>query len=241
MQSSPGEGGAALAVGASLDGMPEQCSACRSRGRPGEVLAVEVGPRDGEDARGTRHPGAVDEGAAHPGNWLEYDGPVVVTHGPLPESTGCGPASGRRRVVPMLGRASEVTRVESLLRDARSGRSGSLFISGEPGIGKTLLLAHARAAAETEGMLVFEASRAEGDAHLPFAGLYDLVRPALGDSKTCRSLRLLRCAALSRSGRQPLATGSPSTRRRSARARSDGASDDHSALNAPGLLALGFQ
>ena len=75
----------------------------------------------------------------------------------------------------MLGRASEASLVESLVRDARGGLSGSLLVSGEPGIGKTALLAHARTAAE--GALVLEATGAEGESHLAFAGLADLLAP----------------------------------------------------------------
>lgn len=80
----------------------------------------------------------------------------------------------------MLGRAEEAARVEGLVRDARGGVSGSLLISGEPGIGKTVLLAHARAVAETEGALVVETSGAESEASLAFAGLSDLLAPVLG-------------------------------------------------------------
>ena len=78
----------------------------------------------------------------------------------------------------MLGRASEASLVESVVDGARGGTSGSLLISGEPGIGKTALLAHARAAAG--GALVLESSGAEGESHLAFAGLADLLRPAFG-------------------------------------------------------------
>jgi DNA-binding CsgD family transcriptional regulator len=78
----------------------------------------------------------------------------------------------------MLGRASEASLVEAVIGDARGGTSGSLLISGEPGIGKTALLAHARAAGR--GALVLEASGAEGESHLAFAGLSDLLHPVLG-------------------------------------------------------------
>jgi DNA-binding CsgD family transcriptional regulator len=79
----------------------------------------------------------------------------------------------------MLGRAREASLVESLVGGARGGTSGSLLISGEPGIGKTALLAHARAAAH--GTVVLEASGAEGESHLAFAGLHDLLGPVLGE------------------------------------------------------------
>ncbi len=80
----------------------------------------------------------------------------------------------------MLGRADEAARVAALVRDAGAGRSGALLVVGEPGIGKTLLLGHARSVAEAEGAVIAEARGDEGEARLAFAGLYDLVRPLLG-------------------------------------------------------------
>jgi DNA-binding CsgD family transcriptional regulator/tetratricopeptide (TPR) repeat protein len=77
----------------------------------------------------------------------------------------------------MLGRASEASLVESLVRDARGGVSGSLLVSGEPGIGKTLLLDHARSA--SDGMRLLETAGAEGESHLGFAGLSDLLGAVL--------------------------------------------------------------
>ncbi len=55
-------------------------------------------------------------------------------------------------------RGARPARVEAVIAAARSGESGALPISGEPGIGKTLLLEHAREAAAAEGALVLEAS-----------------------------------------------------------------------------------
>ena len=55
----------------------------------------------------------------------------------------------------LVGRAHEVSRLERLVTDARTGRSGALLIRGEPGIGKTALLEHTRALAT--GMTVLDA------------------------------------------------------------------------------------
>ncbi len=77
----------------------------------------------------------------------------------------------------MIGRDAEVTRIGALIADARSGRSGTLLVTGEPGIGKTSLLAHARA--EAAGMTVLESSGLEAEANLPFAGLAGVLRPVI--------------------------------------------------------------
>ncbi len=78
----------------------------------------------------------------------------------------------------LLGRDSERQALERLLADARGGRSGVLALLGEPGIGKSALLDHA--ADRAERMRVLRARGIESEAHVPFAGLLELLRPALG-------------------------------------------------------------
>ena len=43
----------------------------------------------------------------------------------------------------LVGRERETARVDALLDGARSGTSGTVVITGEPGIGKTVLLDYA--------------------------------------------------------------------------------------------------
>jgi MoxR-like ATPase len=47
---------------------------------------------------------------------------------------------------PLLGRPAERAAIDELLAAARDGLSGSLMLTGEPGIGKTRLLEYAGAA-----------------------------------------------------------------------------------------------
>ena len=77
----------------------------------------------------------------------------------------------------MIGRADERAVLERLLVDARSGRSGALVLSGEPGVGKSVLLAHA--VERADGMRVVRAVGVETEIDLAFAGLDQLVRPVL--------------------------------------------------------------
>src|SRR5919199_512381 len=77
----------------------------------------------------------------------------------------------------LLGRAAERARIDRLLTEARSGTGGVLVIRGEPGIGKSSLLADA--AAHAEGMTVLTARGLESEVELPFAGLLALLRPIL--------------------------------------------------------------
>ncbi|MDX6631531.1 MAG: hypothetical protein QOH00_3777, partial [Gaiellales bacterium] len=77
----------------------------------------------------------------------------------------------------LLGRDAERAAIERLLADARVGTSGVLVVSGEPGIGKSALLAYAADAAS--GMRVLTARGVAEEASIPFAGLLELLRPVI--------------------------------------------------------------
>jgi DNA-binding CsgD family transcriptional regulator len=77
----------------------------------------------------------------------------------------------------LLGREEERLALDRLLAEAREGRSGVLALVGEPGIGKTVLLDYA--AGQAGGMRVLRARGIESEAEIPFAGLAELLRPAL--------------------------------------------------------------
>lgn len=77
---------------------------------------------------------------------------------------------------PLLGRVAEIERLTSLLDGIQDG-GGALVLSGEPGIGKSRLLAAAAAMARERGFTVLSATGVQSEAHLPFAGLHQLLRP----------------------------------------------------------------
>jgi hypothetical protein len=77
----------------------------------------------------------------------------------------------------LVGRDAERARIESLLADARAGRSGALVLRGETGIGKTTLCEFA--AASAAAMTVLRARGLDSESDLAFAGLADLLRPVL--------------------------------------------------------------
>ncbi|MGD9573513.1 MAG: AAA family ATPase [Thermoleophilia bacterium] len=78
----------------------------------------------------------------------------------------------------MIGRSREAAAVEELVRGGTEGGSGALLIVGEPGIGKTALLRHARAQAAAAQVL--EVTGSEGERRLAFAGLAALLDPVVG-------------------------------------------------------------
>src|SRR5450755_84192 len=77
----------------------------------------------------------------------------------------------------LLGRDRERLTLVRLLEDARAGDSGVLAIVGEAGIGKSALLGYAQE--QAGGMKVLRARGVQSEAHIPFAGLFELLRPAL--------------------------------------------------------------
>lgn len=74
----------------------------------------------------------------------------------------------------LVGRARESRQIQAVLSSARLGRSGTLVITGEAGIGKTSLLSYA--AEQAEGMAVMSVTGSEAEQALPFAGLTQLLR-----------------------------------------------------------------
>jgi DNA-binding CsgD family transcriptional regulator len=77
----------------------------------------------------------------------------------------------------LLGRDLERQTLEGLLEEARGGRSAVLALVGEAGIGKSTLLDWVASSADTA--LVLRARGIQSEAHVPFAGLFELLRPAL--------------------------------------------------------------
>src|SRR5579871_4700210 len=77
----------------------------------------------------------------------------------------------------LLGRDLEQRQIEHALQQARMGTSATLALVGEAGIGKTALLGYA--AERADGMQVLRARGVESEAQIPFASLFELIRPAL--------------------------------------------------------------
>jgi DNA-binding CsgD family transcriptional regulator len=79
----------------------------------------------------------------------------------------------------LLGRDRERQELDAVLASARVNRSAMLVVAGEVGIGKTMLLEDADERARAAGMRVLRARGIESEARVPFAGLLELLRPAL--------------------------------------------------------------
>jgi DNA-binding CsgD family transcriptional regulator len=86
-------------------------------------------------------------------------------------------AATRPETVPFVGRQAERRQIDRLLQCPRRGRSGTLLVRGEAGIGKTALLRYAIGRAK--GMSVLHAQGVASESDLPYAGLSELLRPLL--------------------------------------------------------------
>src|SRR5437763_2615840 len=73
----------------------------------------------------------------------------------------------------LVGRADEMSSLDEVLADLELGRAAALLLIGEPGIGKTRLLAELAARADTRRQLVLSGSATELERDLPFSVFVD--------------------------------------------------------------------
>jgi DNA-binding CsgD family transcriptional regulator len=81
----------------------------------------------------------------------------------------------------LIGRDTETIALTEHIDAAKAGNGGALLIRGAPGIGKTSLLEAARAHAAKSGLHALSTTGVQSEAHMPFAGLHQLLRPVLHD------------------------------------------------------------
>ncbi len=85
--------------------------------------------------------------------------------------------SGQPLVCPVLiGRASDLLSLHSLINQASNGQGGTALISGEAGIGKSRMVAEAKAYAAAQGLLLLQGNNFPADMAYPYAPLLDLLR-----------------------------------------------------------------
>ena len=96
---------------------------------------------------------------------------------------------GRRRGLesigissPLVGRGAELETLKGLFEISRAGRGRLALIIGEPGIGKSRLLAELRAVASESGASWFEGRCVSYGRSVPYHLVFDLVRSLLGIS-----------------------------------------------------------
>ena len=80
----------------------------------------------------------------------------------------------------LVGRGNELAEIEVALDQLAAGRSWLLQIAGEPGIGKSRLLAELCRRAEDLGYLVLDGRAAEFEHDIPFGLIVDALNDYLG-------------------------------------------------------------
>jgi DNA-binding CsgD family transcriptional regulator len=86
--------------------------------------------------------------------------------------------SGSHNQPMLIGRQRECGQIDAVLRAVRTGRSRTLLLEGEAGIGKTALIEYA--VARAEGLCVLRAAGTELESELAFSALHQLLRPIVG-------------------------------------------------------------
>ncbi|GAA3722501.1 AAA family ATPase [Gordonia hankookensis] len=79
----------------------------------------------------------------------------------------------------LLGRTGDINRISQLLTTITAGSSESLAVVGEPGIGKTEILATAAGLGESRGCRVLHATGVEFETDIDFATLQELLLPVV--------------------------------------------------------------
>jgi DNA-binding CsgD family transcriptional regulator len=96
--------------------------------------------------------------------------------------------TARDEATPLLGRLEEQSVLASLLDDVAT-RGQALVLRGEPGIGKSRLLAQCERTARERGMGVLTTTGVQSEAQLPFAGLHQLLRPVRDRASELRDVQ----------------------------------------------------
>jgi DNA-binding CsgD family transcriptional regulator len=95
----------------------------------------------------------------------------------MPQPQMFTPAGGAS---PVVGRQQEIRRLQAFIAQI-AVQSGVLLLTGEAGVGKTVLLDLAATEAATAGVRVLRATGAQFEADVSFAGLHQVLQPCLGE------------------------------------------------------------
>jgi DNA-binding CsgD family transcriptional regulator len=106
------------------------------------------------------------------------DGVDVRTGRKDSQMPGPGEFPAPQQSAPIIGREAGLARLRALV-DPAPLSSQVLLVTGEAGMGKTVLLADAAARARSAGIRVLPVTGRESESKLAFAGLHQLLRPVL--------------------------------------------------------------
>jgi DNA-binding NarL/FixJ family response regulator len=105
---------------------------------------------------------------------------VIGGHGQRGAERRTGVTEGETAVAALVGRKGELAALERVLREAARGRSTWVRVLGEPGIGKTALLAELSSRGTELGLLALRGRGAELERDVPLGLLVDALDDHLG-------------------------------------------------------------
>jgi hypothetical protein len=141
----------------------------QSLAQPGEVLVSEQVRRLVADAF------VLESAGLHPVKGLSL--PLAVHR--VRREAGAK-ATARRERGPFVGRSAELSTLLERWRTARQGRGQVLLVTGEPGIGKSRLVAELRQRLEAEGVRWLQEAASPDAQHSPFSLVRSVFTRALG-------------------------------------------------------------
>ncbi|MFJ6851830.1 AAA family ATPase [Streptomyces sp. NPDC091271] len=96
----------------------------------------------------------------------------------------------------LLGRGAQWAVLAAAVERVREGHGGAVWVRGQPGIGKTVLLGQAGELAAARGLRLLRVTGSEAEKDVPFAALHQLAWPLLQQSRKSRDTASPGLAAL---------------------------------------------
>jgi predicted ATPase len=99
---------------------------------------------------------------------------------------------GQVKVVPLVGRSDELSRILAVLGRTADGHGGTLLLAGEPGVGKSRLAGEVLALARQRGFLTLQGSAYPLHEGLAYAPVLEALGPFLAGLELDRRAELIR-------------------------------------------------
>ena len=167
-----------------------RCHCARHRCRLPTAPAPAGAPPDAAPAGGRKHPPC---GQGRPRRQPGTHAGLVAERFRDPQTERVTQGWAQARPITLVGREPELERLAGASRAARAGQGKIVLVSGEPGIGKTAILASLVGRAAADGARIAAGAAEELEQRVPFAAISDcLGLSAAADRRAAEISALLR-------------------------------------------------